>query len=353
MDECLWPSAQVEEYSIGADLVKLPPSRTYTIKGLHRLRNKALEVIRYGNDDDNECISAIDRYFKKNDYQIAKHTLNDNLDIPLRHNIVEWISEASDYDIESFCTWSLQRTVQLSRSLLRDKNILVDHTLSKTEELTKIGLFPPIALPVIRSATDRYYLQGIDSFHSGGSHCIAFCGQHRIGVANLYNNASSLTGPSKSMYRTLFHEYIHGGGNDRGFFKGITDQNYVRIIEEAFVEHATVVAHTPFVKQPRIIHPKKRLHTLDASNSTYATERTFLAVTCDHTDISVEHLSEAYFTPRGDERGERLRTDIERKIGKFFGSREGFYQFVNAYETSESNRRDNLVHDTIKHLQKR
>lgn len=353
MDEYLEPSARTEEYSIGADLVKLPPSRADTIKGLHQLRSKAFDLINNGSDDDKECISTINRYFKRNDYQIAKHTLNDNLDIPLRHNIVEWISEASDYDIEDFCAWSLRRTVQLSRSLLRDKKLLVDHTLNKTEELTKIGLFPPIALPVIRSATDRYYLQGIDSFHSGGSHCIAFCGPHRIGVANLYNNAPSLTGVSKTMYRTLFHEYIHGGGSDRGFFNGITNQYYVRIIEEAFVEHATVVAHTPFVKQPRIIHPKKRLHMLDASNSTYVTERTFLAVTCDYTNITVEHLSEAYFTPRGDECGERLRSDIERKIGKFFGSREGFYQFINDYESSESNRRDNLVHDTIQHLQKR
>lgn len=352
MDEYLEPSAQREEYSIGADLVKLPPSRTYTIRGLHLLRNKALDLINNGSDDDKECISAINRYFKRNDYPIAKHTLSDNLDIPLRHTIVEWISEASDYDIEDFCAWSLQRTVQLSRSLLRDKKLLVDHTLNKTEELTKIGLFPPIALPVIRSATDRYYLQGIDSFHSGGSHCIAFCGLHRIGVANLYNDAPLLTGPSKIMYRTLFHEYVHGGGSDRGFFNGITDQNYVRIIEEAFVQHATVVAHTPFVKQPRVIHPKKRLHILDASNSVYTTERTFLAVTCDYADIAIEHLSEAYFTPRGDERGERLRRDIERKIGKFFGSREGFYQFVSVYESSEGSRRDTVVRDTIQRLQK-
>lgn len=352
MNEFLQPSAGLGEYSLGADLVKLPPSRKYTISGIHRLRNRAANLCDYGDEDDNKGFETIGRYFNRNDFHVAEADLGNDLDVPLGVNIVEWISEASDTDIERFCVWSLERTLQLSRSLLRDKRELADHTLSKTDDLVEMGVFPPIAKPVIRAATERYYLQGIDAFHSGGMHRIAFCDTHRIGSSNLYSNRRDMTNVSKGMLRTLFHEYVHGGGSDRGFFEGITEKRYVRIIEEAFVEHATVVAHSHIVKQPRIIHPKKRLLSIQETSGTYIPERTFLAVSCEQTGISIEQLSEAYFSPRGDERGEKLRHEIERKIGKFFGSKKNFYDFIDYYEQLDNVKREGFVRGTLRQLLK-
>lgn len=352
MTEFLQASARTEEYSIGANLVKLAPSRAYTIHGIHDLRRRSSNLIDDGDNDDKRLIKAVHQTFRRNDFDVARSDLDDTLDISLHTKVIEWIGDASDYDIERFCLWSLKRTNELSRSLLRDKKELIEHTLDKTEELVDIGLFPPIAQPVIRDATKRYYLQGLDTFHGEGMYRIAFCDDHRIGVSNLYTNRRDMTTVSKDMQRTLFHEYIHGGGNDRGFFDGITDRRYVRIMEEAFVEHATVVAHSHIVKQPRVIHPKRRMFPFQESSGTYQPERTFLAVACDHTGIAIEHLSEAYFSPRGDERGERLRFDIDRKIGKFFGSREKFYHFVDTYEQLQTIDRDGFVHHTIRHLQK-
>lgn len=351
MTEYLQPSARIEEYSIGADLVKLPPSRSYTLCGIDDLKRRAHRLLEFGDKDDQICIEKIHRFFKRNDYLAASSDLCDSLEEPLKSNVIEWISSAPPSDIEKFCLWSLERTLDLSRSLLKNKRHFVDHTLAKTNDLIDNGLFPPIAKKAIEAATSRYYLQGVDSFHSGGVHRIAFCDDHRIGISNLYNNRFAMTDISKEMQRTMFHEYVHGGGNDRGFFQGLTHKIYLRIIEEAFVEHATVVAHSHVIKQPRTIHPKKRMFSLQESSGAYLPERTFLAVTCEQTDIAVEQLSEAYFSPRGDERGERLRSEIEYKIGKFFGSKRNFYAFVDLYEDTDSTYREDLVHNTLYRLQ--
>lgn len=352
MAECLYPSTNIEEYSLGANLLKSSKPRRQIIRGIHVIRHHAT-VLRDTNDtDDQHSVKAVNDFFKHTDYRVANDDLKYALDVPLDQNVVEWLSVASDHDIEQFCIWSLDRTRQLTQAVRRDKQELVSHTLLKTDALVDNGLFPPTAIPIIRAATKRYYLQGMDSFHSAGLNRIAFCGDYTIGVSNLYLNRSSMTVPTREMQRTMFHEYIHGGGNDRGFFNGITFPHYNRIMEEAFVEHATVVAHSTFVKQPRVIDPHKRISFLESNKGVYGAERTFLATICDYTNINVEQLSEAYFSPRGDERGEWLRNDIERKIGKFFGSRQSFYDFIDDYENEDSSKRSQLIRSKLNELRR-
>ena len=70
----------------------------------------------------------------------------------------------------------------------------------------------------------------------------------------------------------------------------------------------------------------------------------------EYTNISWEQLSESYFLPRGNERGEKMREDIERKIGKFFGTLEGFYQFSYDYQDSWGDERAVLVRSKIPEL---
>ncbi|USN96192.1 MAG: hypothetical protein H6797_03890 [Candidatus Nomurabacteria bacterium] len=352
MADCLALSNRIEEYSIGADLIHIPPSRDYTIGGIHALRSHIYKLLELGDNDDLSVSRSVNHFFNRTDYKVARDDLNENLDTPIQPDIVEWISTASDHDIEQFCIWSLCRTIYLTGSLSRDKSKFTDHAMDKTEKLISIGLFPPFAHSIMRNATNRYDLRGLDSFHSVGLHRIAYCGDDEIGVSNLYVNRKNMSIPSKEMKRTMFHEYIHGGGNDRGFFNGITGSHCMRILEEAFVEHATVVAHTTLIRQPSVIHPKKRLKLFEETSGTYVPERTFLATTCDYTGISIEHLSEAYFSPRGDRRGEWLRHGIERKIGKFFGSRESFYNFINAYENIKHTDRNSFVYGTINELTK-
>lgn len=350
MAECLYHSSNIEEYSLGANLLKTSKPRHLLIRGVHVIRHHATVLRDTKDTGDQQSVKAVNDFFKHNDYRVANDDLKHALDIPLEKNIIDWLSIASDHDIEQFCIWSLDRTRQLTKAVQRDKQELIGHALHKTNELVSNGLFPPTAVPVIRAATKRYFLQGMDSFHGVGLDRIAFCGDYTIGVSNLYLNRYSMTIPTREMQRTMFHEYIHGGGNDRGFFNGITFQHYNRIMEEAFVEHATVVAHSTFIKQPWVIDPHKRITFLESNRGVYGAERTFLAAICDHTNIAVEQLSEAYFSPRGDERGEQLRNDIERKIGNFFGSRKNFYDFIDAYENEDSSKRSQMIRSKLNEL---
>ena len=343
----LRPSEYVGEYSIGADIVKSPPNRLYVQGGAEMLRSRSAHVIESESEDDKKAVNYIKAYFGKNDYCLAKSELNHTLDTPLRQNVMDWMAHATDHDIEMFCKWSLMRTRDLTHSLHRDKTQLIDHTLDKTHNLADIGLFPPTAIPVMEAATDRYYIQGIDSFHSGGLHRIAFCDDYTIGMANLYLSRPNIKYVTGHMKRTIFHEYMHGAGNDRGFFWGISTQLPVlRIIEEAFVEHSTSVAHAPLFKRPHIVNPKDRLY----DSGVYGPERTFLATAMDHAGIAVEHLSEAFFCVRGDERGESLRKDIEQKIGKFFGSSQNFFEFVDDYEHTNHVERPSFIKSTLARL---
>ena len=147
----------------------------------------------------------------------------------------------------------------------------------------------------------------------------------------------------------MFHEYLHGAGRGRGFLDGIKQPFYYNhVMDEAFVEHATVVAHSPFRTKHNVIHPKQRSAYSDLS--VYTPERTFLAVLSDNAGITIEQLAETYFSKRGEERGDRLREEIERKIGKFFGTIHNFFVFADIYQNTMHPHRDPFVYKTIDSL---
>ncbi len=349
--EYLWPSDNIGEYSIGADFVQTDRDPEYATQGINILCNELLELSASKDREDQTVTRSINRNFGRNDYRLAYRDLNPILDQPLDKQVVEWLADASDHDVMLFCRWSLERTAHLTRALGRDQRSLTSHVLDKTEQLVDIGLFPRHAVEVTDRAARRYTFKGMDAFHSGGGQRIGFCDEHVIGLANLYHDRSNFQVPSSELKQVLFHEDMHAAGRDRGFFWGISQQLPVlRIIEEAFVEHATEVAYTRFFKQPHIIDPRRRINLFSMTLNTYVAERTFLDTICDYARIPVEHLGEAYFSPRGDEKGERLRADIERKIGKFFGGTEHFFAFVDEYEEAGHGERKKLIDRTIKAL---
>lgn len=348
----LTPSSDIGEYSIGADLVLRNLDPEYVANGITALRGNTKTLLESTEHDDLAAIGRINEYFARNDYRLASYELGLSLDRPFsRQHIVEWLATATDEDVKLFCRWSLERTLDLTKALRRDRQQLDVHTLEKTEKLANIGLFPRFAVAVTDRAMRSYVLQGMDAFHSGGIPCVGFCTDHVIGLANLYVNRKELLTPSREMKQVAFHENMHAAGRDRGFFWGIsTPLPMLRVVEEAFVEHATDVAHSRVFKQPHIIDPKQRQHIFKAYQGPYLPERTFLATVCDQTRISAEQLGEAYFRPRGDERGEWLREGIERKIGQCFGGKEHFFAFVRDYEEADNTTRKRLIHDTTNQL---
>lgn len=118
-------------------------------------------------------------------------------------------------------------------------------------------------------------------------------------------------------------------------------------MEEAFVEHATVVAHTRFFKQPHIIDPKKRLLS---TQGVYLSERTFLDAICEYTNTSVPQLSEAFFRRRGDERGGTAPRGYRTQNRSIFGHKEHFFAFADEYEEATYSQREKLITKTIQGL---
>ena len=353
IDRYLRPSHNIGLYSIGSDLVYHPYGPEHTAGGLRELRSSTIKLRSSEHINDQDAVRNINNMFVQYDHTMATRNLNHRLREPIGKDILEWVSHAPDEDVESFCKWSLVRTHHLTQALRRDQPDFINNTLDRASKLVSIGLFPSMALPVIDAATQRYQIQGMDSFYRGGMNAVGFCGSDTIAMANRYKSPKYMYFATTGMKKTMFHEYIHGAGNDRGFFWGIkTAMPVARILEEAFVEHSSVVAFGPsMAKKPFIIDPAKRIGSW-ALNGTYRPERTFMATLVEHTDITLEHLSEAYFRPRGDERGEWLREDIERKIGRFFGSRQEFFGFMNEYEESSRSNRPTLVQNKVKDLTK-
>lgn len=338
-------------YSVGADIIHQPYGPEYVRGGLYELRNNTLRLRASKHPNDVDAVTNINRNFLTYDHTIATRKLNHKLREPIGKDILEWMAYAPSRDVEMFCRWSLMRTHQLTRALNRDLPSFIDTTLNKSADLVAKGLFPPFSMQVIEAATERYYVQGMDTFYRGGLNAVGFCGDNIIAMANRYISPKYMQFASSGMKKTMFHEYLHGAGKDRGFFWGMkTALPVARILEEAFVEHASVVAFSPAIaKNPFVVHPEKR-HGSWTRNSTYRPERTFMAKLIEHTTINLEHLSEAYFRPRGDDRGEWLREDIERKIGRFFGSRQAFFQFIDEYEITSRDNRPGLVHGKIRNL---
>lgn len=349
IEECLEYADQEGIYSIGSDVVNNPPTRDFVAGGVHYLRNKFIELQSSEHYEDKRAAKHINKNFTRNDFRLAGRALNGHLDEPIDRNITGWLSHGTDHDIEQFCLWNLHRTQQLTASINRDKPKIATHALEKTAKLERIGLFPHSATIAMERATDEYELKGMDAFFSGGHYAVGMCREGEIILSNTYSARSLMRFVSSGMKRYMFHEYMHGAGGDKGFIHGIKQPfQYLYILEESFVEHATSVAHAPLSPQHRIIDPRRRSSL--GEMFVYTPERTFLAEVSEHARIAIEHIAEAYFTPRGDERGERLRGDIERKIGKFFGSKHEFFAFADAYQNAKQPEKDQLVYDTLSYL---
>lgn len=218
--------------------------------------------------------------------------------------------------------------------------------MEKTEHLVDINLFPAHAPAVMNGALRNSSFHAMDSFQSGGWNAAGFyIDQHRpsVTLANLYDDKTEMTGTSIELSRVAFHEYMHAAGH-LGGFDPISGPP-LRPIEEAFVEHTTVVAHGGLAPFQRTINPRMRPN--DANEySTYHPERTLLGMT----GVAPEQLAEVYFSPRASERGEWLREDLYRKFGAAFGSTERFFAFIDEYEHSQKTKRNKLVYKTIETL---
>lgn len=345
-----------EHYYLAADsfheITRDPPG----ILSAFLFRRRANRLLNSNHTDDTYAVRGINSTFRENDlgYLAAVQTSNDTFNQPINEEtqgIVQWLAASSRRDMSTFYRWNIERTHDLQSAINRDKQRIIDGVMERTQTLTDIGFFPITAPEIMENATDRYRLVAMDTFLSAGYHRVGFCNDHEIVVANMYSNKLSLAGESTELNRILFHEYLHGAGNDRGFFNGIyTPLNPLRPIEEAFVEHATMVALTNEPQQPNLIDPKKRADTFE-NNGGYWKERSLLDTIISNTDISIEQMGEAYFTPMYTERGDRIRADIEYKIGKFFLSDERFFNFIEKYERSKRTGRDDLILNTLETLQ--
>ncbi len=321
-------------------------------------RRRANRLLDSRHTDDIQAVREINRAFQYNDlgYLAAVQASSDMFNDPIMDNsetpgIIQWLAKSSRHDMSTFCKWNIERTHDLQSAIDRDKPEIINGVMERTQTLTNIGLFPSFAPRIMENATERYNLVAMDTFLSAGYNRIGFCTDREIVMANMYNDRLSLAGESTELNRISFHEYLHGAGSDRGFFGGIyTPMEPLRPIEEAFVEHATVVALTDAPQQPSLIDPEERADILKNKGG-YWKERTLLNAIIKNTGISVEQMGEAYFTPMHTERGDRIRADIEYKIGKFFLSDERFFNFIEKYEQSKRTGRDDLILNTLETLQ--
>ncbi len=342
-------------YYLGADSFDALTTGSLQKLASLQFRLRAGRLLLSRNADDRRAVSHINKVFHEDDllYITAKQDGSGELQRPITQQtkIVRWLATASQKDISTFHKWNRERTQDLQLALGRDRPEIVGKAMEKTHELADIGLFPKFAPAVMEHAVNNHSLVAMDTFMSAGLYRVGFCSDHEVALANLYEDKLSLVGGSDELNRVPYHEYLHAAGNDRGFFRGLYTPLWVlRPLEEAFVEHATMVALTDEPKRPETIHPQARTDASGISGSYYQ-ERRLLDSIVNHTDISIEQLGEAYFTPQGTERGDMIRADIERKIGNYFVSTQNFFAFVDKYEKSTLKKRDELITNAINQVE--
>ena len=353
VDAFLDKAQSTNNHYLGADSIDKLTADTPNILAAYRFRKRTNSLIRSRHVDDVRAVKQINKVFEKNDmeYFMAMQDNPDSFEYPITTEspgITQWLSQSSKYDISTFCRWNVERTHELQSAINRDKPVMTDKVLEKTQALSDIGLFPKFAPIIMKGAIDRYSLGAMDTFLSAGLFRVGFCNDRKIVLANMYDNSLALSGETIEQNRIVFHEYLHGAGRDRGFFRGIhTYLSPLRPLEEAFVEHATMVAQTQGSQNPEVIDPKSRT-LLFKNYGGYTKERSLLDTIIKKTDISIEQMGEAYFTPVETERGEKIRADIEQKIGAFFLSKDRFFDFVDKYEDSNHVDRAKLITDVIK-----
>lgn len=99
----LEPSSAIGEYSIGADFVQYPQNPEYVTHGIATLRSSLSELVESEDRDSLATASRINRYFNRNDHWLAERNLSDKLHKPFYGEVVEWLANACDHDMQIFC----------------------------------------------------------------------------------------------------------------------------------------------------------------------------------------------------------------------------------------------------------
>lgn len=314
------------------------------------LKERMARVRRSFGSDDKAAVKRIDTFFTRDDSQAAKDSLRSYLRFPddTNRGLTEWIQKGDGADIAMFCAWNLERTLRLRNTLHHDWPTLANDVMDKTEHLVDINLLPTNALAVMDTALRSSPLLAMDSLQSGGWNAAGYYVDRdsTITLANLYENRTEMTGISLELSRVAFHEHMHAAGRNGGFSQATGPAaRILQPIDEAFVEHTNVVAHAGEPSFHQIIDPARRPNVANELSS-YHLERTLLGTI----GVAADELAEVYFSPQASERGEWLREDLYRKIGRFFGSTERFFHFIDAYRNSPQTKRDKLLHNTINKL---
>lgn len=319
---------------------------------VHQTKSFTTRLRRSWQSEERSAVRGIDSRFGHNDSEAASIELNKKIYFPINtygESITKWIKYAPDTDVATYCVWNLNRNQRLRNNMVSNWREHVDRVMDQTENLVEIGLFPEESIPVMANSLGVCSFDVMDSIQSGGSGAIGMYYDHSRAVllSNLYDNRAEMTGTSTELSRVMFHEYLHASGHKRGLSQD-TDmqaQRVLRPFDEAFVEHSTTVTHANWPTHPDIINPNERPDSA-AEYSTYRLERALLG----NSGIDPRLLAEAYFSPRGSERGDRLRQDVSKKMGAFFGSTDRYYDFVETYEDTSCVKRDALVKRTLRSL---
>lgn len=307
-----------------------------------------------------ETVDSINWYFQQNDLDAAHDHLKDKVTRPLGGAILTWLANAPEEDVVTFSHFNTDRLRQHQHQLHLDQTRLQSDTVHRAESLVEQGVFPRSSIGLFLGAMSRYgQLRAIDSFESGGKQVDGYCTDDTIAISNLYFHKADFTFPTLHMKDTIFHEYLHGAGRDRGFFFGIhTKHHHLRILEEAFVTHATTLAmmqlDTPEeMRSPNLINPDERYADLGP----YKVERQLFALALKNfgnNPIPFDFVADTYFSSPESDGGQRKRKELERRIGKFFGSVEAFYRVADTYETTLGRTdRQQFLQQTIQDISRR
>lgn len=289
--------------------------------------------------DDQKSLEAIDNFYRANDLQALQ---NEQGSVRINSNIASWLGRTSCHNVARFAVWNTDRHIQLQEALIRDHEHLADDTITRTEQLINLGLFPDIALSRVEQAIGAYgVLHAMDSFEAGARQANGYCTSRIMAIANNYEFRDTMEHPSSEMYSVVFHESLHATGMhaNGGFMTGIESAGIHYLLEEAFVEHSTQVARDQLQPDMDVIHPDRRRKI--GMDTIYYQEREILAhlTSGNAATIPADLLAATFFSPHGS----RERQEVEWRLNTFLNTvfptsnGQGLHAFSEQYEASKRN----------------
>ena len=312
-------SELIQEFNDAQILLGFSPPRQRTLADISIA---AKNLLASSHPADRDAVSHIKREFATRDLAPLRHSSLKQFSSHIAEKgILEWIQDVPPEHADSFMIWLRDRTEQLQRRLEHDKPQLDKLSEDYMNNLIKANIYPHDALSALCRSIKEIPLQALSTLESQGM--LGYFDGERIGIADIYDDATTMRDIGLTLRLVSFHERDHTLGD------------LPLLINEVLASHHTAVAAAMAVKEeanPDTFDPDQRASRIGSEYYTH--ERHVFAEILSYTTLTPDILAKARLEGEGSSAYAETASELTSAFDNLAENKGAFHRLLHDYATA-------------------